>query len=229
VKTSRIVYRWAENQIDRLLELAAELVRRHVTVIAAPNTASALAVKALTTAIPTVFIAPEDPVRLGLVASIARPDGNITGMNLFTGELSAKRLELLRAMVPAAARVAVLVNPTNPALENDGQRRQVQVYFSNIAEAIEHIKAGRLRALAITGAARAQALPDVCTIGEFVPDYESVGWLGVVAPKDTPAAIVDMLNNAINAGLVDPKIKQTIGDWGETVLQVRLPSSENSS
>jgi tripartite-type tricarboxylate transporter receptor subunit TctC len=96
--------------------------------------------------------------------------------------------------------------------------QQVQVYFSNIAEAMEHIKAGRLRALAVTGAARAQALPDVPSIGEFVPGYESVGWLGVVAPKDTPASIVDTLNNAINAGLADPKIKQTIADWGETVF-----------
>jgi putative tryptophan/tyrosine transport system substrate-binding protein len=112
-----IVYRWAENQIERLPELAAELVRRQVTVIAAPQAASALAVKALTTTIPTVFIAPEDPVKLGLVASLARHGGNLTGFNLFSGELSAKRLELLRAMVPGAARVAVLVNPTNPALE----------------------------------------------------------------------------------------------------------------
>ena len=112
-----IVYRWAENQSERLPELAAELVRRQVTVIAAPQAASALAVKALTTTIPTVFIAPEDPVKLGLVASLARPGGNLTGFNLFSGELSAKRLELLRAMVPGAARVAVLVNPTNPALE----------------------------------------------------------------------------------------------------------------
>jgi tripartite-type tricarboxylate transporter receptor subunit TctC len=83
---------------------------------------------------------------------------------------------------------------------------------------MEYIKAGRLRALAVTGATRTQALPDVPTIGEFVPGYEAVGWLGIVAPKDTPAAIIDMVNNAINAGLADPKIKQTIADWGETVL-----------
>ena len=83
---------------------------------------------------------------------------------------------------------------------------------------MEHIKAGRLRALAVTGATRAQALPDVPTIGEFVPGYEAVGWLGVIAPKDTPAAIIDTLNNAINAGLADPKIKQTIADWGEAVF-----------
>jgi tripartite-type tricarboxylate transporter receptor subunit TctC len=83
---------------------------------------------------------------------------------------------------------------------------------------MEYIKAGRLRALAVTGATRTQALPDVPTIGEFVPGYEAVGWLGIVAPKDTPAAIIDMVNNAINAGLADPKIKQTIADWGETVF-----------
>jgi len=96
--------------------------------------------------------------------------------------------------------------------------QQVQVYFSTIADAMEHIKAGRLRALAVTGATRTQALPDVPTIGEFVPGYEAVGWLGLVAPKDTPAAIVEMLNKAVNAGLADPKMKQTIVDWGETVF-----------
>jgi putative ABC transport system substrate-binding protein len=112
-----IEYRWAENQMDRLPELAAELVRRQVTVIAAPTAASALAAKGLTTTIPIVFLAPEDPVRFGLVVSLARPGGNLTGINLLTGELSAKRLEILRETVPGAARVAVLVNPTNPATE----------------------------------------------------------------------------------------------------------------
>ena len=110
-----IAYRFAENQIDRLPAMADELILRGVSVIAAANSPPALAAKAATTTIPIVFISPEDPVRLGLVASLAKPGGNLSGINLLSGELVAKRLELLRELVPQIVRVAVLVNPANPS------------------------------------------------------------------------------------------------------------------
>jgi putative ABC transport system substrate-binding protein len=108
-----IMYRFAEDQHDRLPELAAELVRRRVTVIAASATPAAIAAKPATTNIPIAFITAEDPVRLGLVASLARPGGNLTGINFLGAELTAKRLDLLRELLPRAARVAVLVSPAD--------------------------------------------------------------------------------------------------------------------
>jgi putative tryptophan/tyrosine transport system substrate-binding protein len=111
-----IEYRWAGNQFDRLPALAAELVRRQVAVIAAASTTSALAAKAATTTIPVVFISGADPVRVGLVSNLAQPDGNLTGISFVASELKAKRMELLRELVPGANRVAVLVNPVNAEL-----------------------------------------------------------------------------------------------------------------
>src|ERR1700738_5210736 len=121
-----IVYRWAENRLERVPELLAELVRRQVAVmLAGGSTAVAVAAKTATATIPIIFIVPENPVSLGLVTSLARPGGNLTGINFFHRELLAKQLAILHEMVPQAVRVAVFVNPTNvptiQATEGDAQ------------------------------------------------------------------------------------------------------------
>jgi putative ABC transport system substrate-binding protein len=113
-ETVAIEYRWAEGQFDRLPALAAELVHRQVAaIVASGGPAVALPTKRATTTVPIAFVVAEDQVGLGLVASLARPGGNLTGINFLSSELAAKRLERLRDLVPAAARVAVLVNPAN--------------------------------------------------------------------------------------------------------------------
>ena len=115
-ENATIEHRWAENQLDRLPALAGELVRRQVALIATTGGGPAVAAaRGATTTIPILFIVAEDPVRLGLVASLARPGGNLTGVNIVISELTAKRLELLRQMVPGAVRVAVLVDQTDAA------------------------------------------------------------------------------------------------------------------
>jgi putative ABC transport system substrate-binding protein len=106
-----VEYRWADNQTDRLPELAAELVRRKVAVLAVTANPSVLAAQAATRTIPIVFIVADDPVRLGFVASLARPGGNLTGFNVLFAELAAKRMELLHDLVPGASRIAVLFDP----------------------------------------------------------------------------------------------------------------------
>ncbi len=120
-----IEYRWAENQIAQLPRLASELVHRPVSVIAAGGSpASAMAAKSVTTTIPIVFMNAADPVAVGLVASFNRPGGNVTGATLLSAELVAKRMGILRDLLPSVKKIAMLVNPTRPGVE--AQKAQVQ-------------------------------------------------------------------------------------------------------
>jgi putative ABC transport system substrate-binding protein len=161
-----IDYRWAQNKEDRLSELAADLVRRRVTVIAAiGGIGPALAAKAATTTIPVVFIVSDDPVRLGLVASLARPGGNLTGINFFNVELTAKRLELLRELVPAATRVAVLINPVNTEY-TETTVREVGAAARAIGLQIQILKASTIGEINAAFATFVRERPDALFVGQ---------------------------------------------------------------
>ena len=159
-----IEYRWAENQIDRMPALAAELVRKQVAVIATTGaTVAASAAKAVTTTIPIVFLTGADPVESGLVASLARPGGNLTGINLLTIDLTAKRLELLRDLVPAATRVAVLANPAGPAPE--AMLRDVETAARAMGLQVQVLNAGTSQEINAAFASFVRERPDALFVG----------------------------------------------------------------
>jgi putative ABC transport system substrate-binding protein len=156
-----IEYRWAEGQYDRLPALAASLVERQVTlIVAAGGDTPALAAKAATSTIPIVFTGSDFPVKIGLVASLNRPGGNVTGMSLFTSELEAKKFALLRELVPKLRLIAMLVNPNNPSAETD--TRDVRLAASAVGQQILVLTAGSERdidtAFAMLAERRADAL-----------------------------------------------------------------------
>jgi len=160
-----ILYRLAENQQDRLPELTADLLRRNVAVIVTGGGLNAVAAaKAATTAIPIVFIVAEDPVRLGLVTSLARPEGNLTGVNIFNVELVAKRLELLRELMPEAKRVAVLVNPS-AVTTTETTVRDVEVAARAMGLQIQVVGADTGREIDAAFANLARERPDAVFVG----------------------------------------------------------------
>jgi putative ABC transport system substrate-binding protein len=160
-----IVYRWAENQFDRLPVLAAELVRRQVAVIATSGgIAVTFAAKAATATVPIAFIVGEDPVKLGLVASLARPGGNLTGVNFLVGELTAKRLELLRMLVPGATRIAVLVNPAS-ATTTETTLREIEPAARAMGLQIQVLNASTSREIDMVFATIVSERPDALFVG----------------------------------------------------------------
>src|SRR5262245_49027922 len=159
-----IEYRWGENQIDRIPALVTELIRRQVAVIVATGgSVPALAAKAGTTTIPIVFAVPEDPVRLGLVANLGRPGGNATGINFFSNELIAKRMELLRELVPAARHVAVFVDP--PDANAETLLRDVETAARAMGLQIQILNVSASRDIDATFATFARERPNAVFIG----------------------------------------------------------------
>jgi putative ABC transport system substrate-binding protein len=159
-----ITYRFAEGQNDRLPAIAGELVRGQIAVIVAGGNAAALAAKAATTTIPLVFIVGEDPVQLGLVTSLARPSGNATGINFLSGELAAKRLELMRELVPALSRIAVLVNPTD-ASATQSTMRDVETAARAMGVQIQVLNASTSREIHAAFETIARERPDALFLG----------------------------------------------------------------
>ena len=161
-----VEYRWAENQTDRLQAMATELVRRRAAVIAATGGNSAVdAAKDATTTIPILFVTPDDPVKLGYVTSMARPNGNLTGINFLGTELNAKRLELLLELVPAAKRVAVLWNPVGSASEI--RLNEVRSAANTIGLQIQVFNASSSREIDVAFATMARERADAFL---FIPD-----------------------------------------------------------
>jgi len=188
-----VEYRWADGQYDRLRAMAAELVRRQVAVIVC-NTPAVLAVKAATATIPIVFTTASDPVQIGLVASLSRPGGNLTGATQFGVEVTPKQLELAHGLVPTATVIAVLVNPTNPNAETVSRGLQaaarilgVQLHvlhasaereFDTVFASLGQLRAGALvigpdplfiaRSEQLAALALRHAVPAISSIREFV-------------------------------------------------------------
>jgi putative tryptophan/tyrosine transport system substrate-binding protein len=197
-----LAYRWADNQIDRLPALAAELVQRRVAIIAAPGgPVSAFAAKAATATIPIVFIVNEDPVRLGLVASLARPGGNATGINIFAAEVAAKRLDLLRELVPGATRVGVLVNPAN-ATSTESTLRDVAAAARISGLQIKVLNAGTSREIEAAFASFVGERPDALFVGAEPYFYSRRFQLAVLAARHTIPATYSQRDFAEAGGLM---------------------------
>jgi putative ABC transport system substrate-binding protein len=184
-----VVYHWLENQYDLLPALVADLVRRQVAVVATPgDTPASLAAKAATATIPIVFGVGQDPVKLGLVASLAQPSGNATGINSFNAEVTAKRLRLLHDLVPKAVRVAVLVSPANAPL-TESTLREVKEAAPTIGLQIQIFNASTIGEIDAVFSAFARERPDALFVGPNVFFTHRRGQFATLTARDRiPAA-----------------------------------------
>jgi len=196
-----IEYRWADGQYERLPTLAADLVRREVAVIAAiSGTPSALAAKAATTTIPIVFANGGDPVTSGLVASIARPDGNVTGITFTSSALAAKRVELIRELVPSAALIGLLVNPDNPIAVPE--TREVERAARALGLQVLVVNAGTERDIDMAYAALVGRRADAIVIGSDPAVTSRHDQLVALAERHAIPAIYTIRESVVIGGLV---------------------------
>ena len=196
-----IEYRWAEGQYDRLPSLAADLVQQKVTVIAATSTPAALAAKAATSMVPIVFTTGADPIRLGLVASLSRPGGNVTGSTNFSVEVGPKRLELARELFPGATTVAVLVNPANPLAATIS--KDLQAVADTLGLRLHVLHASTEADLEAAFATAAQSRTAALVIGSADPLFSShAAQLGALALRHSVPAIYQLREFAAAGGLM---------------------------
>ena len=195
-----IEYRWAGNQADRLPALAAELVQLQVAVIVAAGLLPALAAKAATTSIPIVFSVAADPVQLGLVASLNRPGGNLTGFNGFIGELGAKGLALLHELVPNIATIGFLVNPNNPIFELT--TRDVLAAASVVGPKVQILKAGTDREIDAAFVSLVQAQTAALLVGSDVFFNSRIEQLVALAARHTIPTMYTWREFVVAGGLI---------------------------
>jgi putative tryptophan/tyrosine transport system substrate-binding protein len=197
-----IEYRWAERQYDRLPALAADLVRRQVTLIAAPgSTPAALAAKAATTTIPVVFATGADPVQAGLVTSLNRPGGNVTGVATLNVEVAPKRLQLLYELIPTATTIALLVNPTNPALAGPASR-DVEAAARTLGIKLHVLQASTERDFDTVLATAAQLRADGLVIGSDLLFNNWIGRLAALTVRQALPAVYQLHEFATAGGLL---------------------------
>jgi putative tryptophan/tyrosine transport system substrate-binding protein len=196
-----VEYYWLEGQYDRLPALLADLVRRQVAVIVTPGTVTTRAAKTATATIPIVFSVGEDPVQLGLVASLARPGGNATGINFFAQEVLAKRLRLLHDLVPKAVRIAVLLNPGNPSVA-EATLREVQEAAPNIGLQIQVFNASTIGEIDAAFARFAHERPDALFVAADAFFVSQRAQLATLAARDRIPAAYPVREIAATGGLM---------------------------
>jgi ABC-type uncharacterized transport system substrate-binding protein len=194
-----IDYRWAEGRYDRLPVLAADLVRRQVAVIAS-NTPATIAAKAATTTIPILFSSGGDPIKLGFVASLNRPGGNVTGVSFFSTTLEAKRLGILRELVPTAAMIAVVLNPNFPDAE--AQSQEVQEAARTLGLQIQILRASTERDLDTTFGALAELRAGGLLVGADPFLYSRRDYIVALATRHAVPAIYEQREFAVAGGLM---------------------------